>query len=174
MKNIVVFSLFILSACGYMSGGQNTSRAFQLIDQGILQLRSGKLSKAEAAFEVARDMLPMSAAVYDGLGCVAMMRGDFVRAEKYLLHASLLDAQYREVYANLAILYEMTGHKDDASLMYRYARQIDPENFRVRNNYAAFQFRRGRGTTETALKELLRAEALAPHPVIVDNIRRLR
>ena len=52
----------------------------------------------------------------------------------------------------------------------------DPKNFRSRNNFAAFMVDLKSGDKaelSNALSELLKAEALAQHPLIQDNIRKI-
>lgn len=177
MKQVIVALIICLlfSSCTMIPRQQTEAekRALALVDKGIMHIRSGKLRDAEASFQVALDVAQTPEA-YDGIGCVRMLQGKYDVAERYFYHAYNLDKSYSHVYTNLAMLYQLQGRVHDAATMYEYALQSDPEDFRARNNYAAFTQAYGVADKSAILEELERAHALAPHPLIADNIEQMR
>jgi tetratricopeptide (TPR) repeat protein len=145
-------------------------RAMDLVDQGTLLLRANRLDEAQGAFAAAVDLGPMPAAI-DGLGCIAFMREDFLLAEKYFVEAYNLDKTYFASLGNLALLYELRGLSDKAIQLYRMALEAEPENFRTRNNIAVHLL--DKGESQAAKEQLLKALALAKHPVVAANVLRL-
>ena len=179
MKMYVLTMLFLVLLPGCMvkvpAGPSEEMAGGALVDQGVALMRTGDLDRAEAAFETAWEVARLTAAI-DGLGCVAFLRGDHLTAEKYFLAAIDTDPEYYDSFANLALLYESIGKVSLAKRYYRTAIAGDPENFRARNNYAASIFDNdceyfARGD---ALFELLKAESLAKHPLIGENIVKVR
>lgn len=151
------------------------NQALQLVDQGTYYVRAGELDRAEAAFKVAYEAGKLAAAV-DGLGCVAFLRGNAQSAERYFIQAYQMDESYNDSLANLALLYESRGLYSKAEAMYRLAIKQDPRNFRARNNFAGLLFDNNKGgsvAARVAREELLKAEALAEHPLIKDNLNKI-
>lgn len=146
--------------------------ARSLIDQGTVELRRGELDKAEAAYRVALELTPDSAAL-DGLGCVAFLRGNAATARTLFERAIELDPRYAQALGNLALLHEAEGNDARAAALYRAALRAEPRNFRARNNYAAFLQRRNDRTLKAETRaELLKAYAVARHPAIAANLVR--
>jgi len=151
------------------------TEALRLIDQGTSQLRAFKLKQAQASFAVAADMANLAAA-YDGLGCVALIQGEFVKAEKHFLQAYNLDEKYEHSLGNLALLYEIRGLRGEAITLYLKAIEGNPKNFRLRNNFAAFLLDNyPESESEVIAKdELLKAQALVKHPFIEENLVKMK
>ncbi|RMG40802.1 MAG: tetratricopeptide repeat protein [Candidatus Dadabacteria bacterium] len=146
-------------------------KAQALVDKGTLALRAGELEKAAAAYSVATEVAPIAAA-YDGLGCVAFMDGRYRQAESFYKKALELDENYYDVLGNLALLYHQQGKDKLARRYYLEALKKQPDNYRVRNNYAVFLYEKiGPYNAEIELKKAL---SLVEHPVIVNNINKLR
>lgn len=179
IKRIVLSVLALI-----LSGCINTNRpslsdnqeALALIDNGVVLLRSGELERARAAFDMAYQISGAAAAL-DGLGCVAFLSEDFKSAENLFWRAYEIDQTYNNSLGNLAMLYQIKGEHQKAEELYLRSISEDPKNFRSRNNFAAFLISNKRDgsnlTKEQAFKELLKAEALAQHPLIKDNIRKI-
>ena len=72
---------------------------------------------------------PLDPKPYYDIGLIYFERGDFITAEKYLLHAYSLNPNYESVCSNLGILY-FRWHKMDSALVYikesiRYGKNIE-------------------------------------------------
>ena len=142
----------------------------KLVDQGTLYLRQGELERAESSFKVA-DEIGRSPAATDGLGCVAFLRGEYEKAYLYFVAAYKADNTYFQALANLALLYDILGDKGSAQMVYERALDEVPENFRMRNNYAALMIESN--ADEFAKTELMKAAAIVPHPLVEENLRNL-
>lgn len=153
---------------------QDGWEAQRLIDQGTLHLRRGELAKAQASFEVALGVRATSAAL-DGLGCVEFLRGNLSAAAELYRRAYNLDNTYASALVNLALVLEVGGERGSAAQVYERALALDPLNVRARNNFAALLYdtRVGLDGLAVAQSELLRAQTLAPHPLIRENLQRM-
>ena len=173
LSRIIFFAVLglYLSGCSFLDqpGIHDRGQIEKLVDQGVGYMREGKLDEAEAAFKVALE-IGNSAAALDGMGCVAFRRGETKRAEEFFWRAYEVDATYNNSLGNLALLYESQGLRLKALELYRRSLDLDPYNFRSRNNYAVFL---ADGDIPKARGELLKAKALAPHSVIKDNLNAL-
>ncbi|RMD86891.1 MAG: tetratricopeptide repeat protein [Candidatus Dadabacteria bacterium] len=146
------------------------SKAMKLVDRGVAYLRTGELNRAEAAFSVAYEVGKVSAAL-DGLGSVAYLRGENRKAERLFWRAYNEDPEYHRSLGNLALLYEKEGNYSEALTMYRRAIKENPDDYRIRANYASFlaqHVEKGRMPYEAEF-ELMKAESLADHPIIRHN-----
>ncbi|NDC37906.1 MAG: hypothetical protein EBZ48_07610 [Proteobacteria bacterium] len=147
-------------------------KALQLIDQGTTQLRRGELEKAQASYQMAYDLAKLPQGL-DGLGCVALLRGEYKLAEDYFKTAMEQDPTYQTPLANLALLYDLSGRSKEAKLFYRRAIDAQPLNARVRSNFGAFIADTEEGREFEAEREMLHAQALSDSPLIETNLRRL-
>ena len=174
---LLVITLLInsLIACSIVreSDVNAEHQAKELIDLGVLALQENDLDRAEAAFDLASEIAPIPEAL-DGLGCVALKRGQVRLAEYFFISAYEYDSNYTTALANLAFLYDTNGLHSDAENLYKTTLLTDPRNFKARNNYAALLADyNDKKDVELSKKQLLKAEALAAHPVIVNNLKKL-
>jgi Tfp pilus assembly protein PilF len=172
-RNGIIFVIVFCVGCAVVEAPPSfeaSQRGLKLVDQGTLLLRSGELEKAEAAFLVAYELARLPAAV-DGLGCVAFLRGDMVVAEQRFVEAYQADEGYNNALGNLALVYEATGRKEDATRLYARAVRENGDNFRIRGNFGAFLA--DSGNRQEAKQELLKAASIASHPLIEENLKRV-
>lgn len=171
LLNLLIFSVLVQASClpvvDYGLSAKKYQQAIELVDQGTTDLRANRLEEAEGAFAAASEISPIAAA-FDGLGCVALMRQDFSLAERYFVYSYQVDPDYINSLGNLALLYEIAGLSESAARTYKMAIQAAPENFRIRNNFAVFLFSKEAKTE--AKNQLLKAFALAKHPVVATNV----
>ncbi len=146
-------------------------QALRLVDDGTHLLRARRLIEADASFSMAADLAPLASAV-DGRGCVAMMSGDYVSAEKFFVSAYEMDRTYDEALGNLALLYDVTGDMPRAREVYEMLFETLPGNTSARNNYAAVLYGLGSNISEVE-HELRKAAALSGNGVIADNITKV-
>ena len=152
--------------------GPERAKALQLIDQGTLQLRRGELRKAQASYQMAYDLAKLPQGL-DGLGCVALLRGEHKLAEDYFQTALERDPSYDTALGNLALLYDLMGRHDEAREYYRRALAAQPLNVRARGNFGAFLADKEVGKEFEGEREILHAQALGNNPIIEENLRRL-
>jgi tetratricopeptide (TPR) repeat protein len=147
-------------------------KAESLVDVGTRFLREGGLVDARKAFELASELAPVAAAV-DGLGCVALLEGRYESAERYFREAYEMDRSYDEALVNLGLLKELEGKALEARAIYLAYLEKNPSSGFARNNLAALEYDRGRGTMET-VASLEKAIVLSDQVVIRDNLVVLR
>lgn len=171
---VVVLLVLTLSACvaSRVPSPQEHMRAMEILDRGVLALREGEVEKAHQLFELSHQIAP-SAAALDGLGCVAVRRGDAQEAQRLFLQALEHDPQYVEALSNLAFLYEAVGWKAESAQLYRQVLERDPTNMRARNNFASLLHEQGEEGRREAFRQLQHAASLGSHPVIERNLRAL-
>jgi len=121
-----------------------------LLTEGNKQLGQGdrlgdwdSFDRAQAAYEAARELDSGDARIIDGLGCVAWRKGNPKLAEFYFKRAIELNADYDRPIAHLALVAESRGHRHASLELLRRALQLNPLNFRARNNYAALLMKEG-------------------------------
>jgi len=79
-----------------------------------LQLRPPRLGEAEKTFKAIVVQNDKYAAAYNGLGLVAIQRGDGDAARHNFERAVKLDPAQVEALLNLGVLYQKTGHREEA------------------------------------------------------------
>lgn len=170
---VVIVSLLLMTGCAVRTpiSEERYQRALELVDQGTLFLRDNRLDEAQASFSLAYDMASLAAAL-DGQGCVAFLRGDWDRAERFFREAYMADGEYDEAAANLALVLDAQGKPEQAREWYTWYLSRHPEDAAARNNRAALEIDQG-GDKVLILQELLRAAAVSRHDIILDNITRL-
>jgi Flp pilus assembly protein TadD len=151
---------------------ERIAQALKLVDQGAVHLRMGKLQEASTAFSLAAELAPLAAAV-DGQGCVALLQGDFSRAENLFTKAYQMDNSYDEVLANLALLKDILGQKEKAKDLYNQSVKLMPASVPPRNNKAVLEYEQGQRKIEV-LEELEKAGLIAEHGVVSENVARLK
>lgn len=100
-------------------------------------LRANKLAPAEAALKLAQELSPDDPRVLDGLGCVAWRRGNYDLAEEFFKRALSQNGLYDRGYMHLAFIAAERGDSRAAEELLRISLQLNPLNFRARNNLAA-------------------------------------
>jgi Flp pilus assembly protein TadD len=163
----------VLSGCSLQPrvSDERYYQALQLVDRGTNKIREGKLQEANTAFSMAEELAPLAAAV-DGQGCVALLSGDFDRAERFFKRAYDMDGTYDQALANLALLNDIQGQRDEAKRLYDKAIESLPESVAARNNRAALEYDRGERKMEV-VHELEKAGLIADHHVVRENLGRL-
>jgi Tfp pilus assembly protein PilF len=144
------------------------AKALELIDAGVMQLEAGHIEQAHASFEMAFEQFP-SATALDGLGCVALYKGDIIEAERLFQLALDMDSHYHHARGHLALVAELEGHFDQAEQLYREALLQLPDNTEVRINLAALLFSREK--IDEARQELLRVNAYGSSSLVIENFR---
>jgi Flp pilus assembly protein TadD len=138
-----------------------------LLTQATLLMRKGsaeELNSAESALHLARELSPQNARVVDGLGCLALRRHDYANAKYQFNKALELDSSYDRPYAHLALIAEQSGRVEEARHLLSKALQLNPLNYRSRNNYAVLLADLAGDETEIreAYEEMLKAAHSGP------------
>lgn len=163
----------VLSGCFLQPtvSDERYKQALQLVDQGTNHIREGKFKEAHTAFSMAEELAPLAAAV-DGQGCVALLSGEFDSAERLFRRAYDMDETYDQALANLALLNDIQGRRDEAKRFYDRVVKSLPESAAARNNRAALEYDRGASKIEV-VHELEKAGLIADHHVVRENLSRL-
>jgi tetratricopeptide (TPR) repeat protein len=104
---------------------------------------------------------------------VALLEGRYDSAERYFREAYEMDRSYDEALVNLGLLKELQGKPLEAQAIYLAYLEKNPTSGSARNNLAALEYDRGRGTMDT-VEELEKAIVLLNHGVVRDNLASLR
>ena len=165
---LVIFGVFLLAGCANMRvpTAQEQHKALDLVDQGVREMRLGDLVRARMNFLLSYELVE-SAAALDGIGCVALLEKKYDEAEIAFIRVMKAFPEYTQVYANMALLLEQRGANDRAMDYYQTALDLQPDDFKVRNNYAVLLQKLGKKAE--ARVQLLKAEALMRHPLITTN-----
>lgn len=143
-------------------------RGSELVDVGTGFLREHDLREARKAFELASELGPIAGAV-DGLGCVALLEGRYAEAETLFTKAYEMDRTYDDALANLGLLKEVQGHREEARIIYMEYLEKNPASAGIRNNLAALEYDSGRRRMKT-IETLEKAITLSDQAVIRDNL----
>lgn len=163
--SLLVLFITVLGGCfGSKAPQYRIDRAYQLVDVGAKALRMGQLEDADAAFSMAVDLADIPAAV-DGLGCVALLNGDWQRAEDFFKKAYDLDSEYTKALGNLGLLRDLQGRTEEAKRLYTTVLTYEPDNGEVRNNLAVLEYEL-KGSTLDALQQMKKA-ALSRHDAVI-------
>ena len=173
--------MLVVSGCATLPerGTNEHQHALNLIDSGVMQLESGYVEQAYATFEMAFEQYPLPEAL-DGLGCVELYRGNIRGAKKLFELALEYDESYYTAMSHLALVAELEGRVEEAEVLYKEYLLLEPGNFRVRNNYAAFLYDTVNGSVKShsershrARQELLRANGIHAHEIITSNFKKI-
>lgn len=177
--------ILLFGGCAGSTSGQLTlqeqlsleGKIRELVESAVVEMRTGTpaaLDRAQASLEVARDINPNDPRVIDGLGCVEWRRGNLKLAEHFFRRALQLDSNYDRALAHLALILEARGDKNSARLLLQQSVQMNPLNYRNRNNYAALLL--DQGETEESYRQLLRAAESGgrEEPEIKSNLANVR
>ncbi len=169
----LLMMIVLLSGCMFKGSvpQERYDRAMQLVDEGTIQLRQGKLDQALVAFTMAYEIAPVAAAV-DGQGCVALLQGRYNEAEGLFDKAYGMDRGYDNALGNLALLMEITGRSAVAEKYYNQVVTAFPEHPGFRNNRAVLEYDRGERKM-LVVQELKKAGLVAEHGVVKANLELL-
>lgn len=95
-----------------------------------------------------------AATAYTRLGKAYLAEDNLPRAQQALEHALDLAADDGDALEGLALLYQRQHELDLAETFFQRALKADPEATRIRNNYAALLYQRGRYTQACEQLEL--------------------
>ncbi len=142
--------------------------------QGLLALRSKNLKEAQANFQLAYQLAPNPESL-DGLGICALSQQNYPEAQRLFIKSYQTSQNYYNSLINLAFLYEKAGQLDLADRLYRSLIDKYPENFKLQNNFSAFQFDYYRPSEVSDLEfRLLQAKSLNPDPLIIRNLTMIK
>lgn len=79
-------------------------------------------------------MKTVVAMLYNNTAAQALVNKQYVKAYALLKKATLSDPQFSSAWANLGVLYKHTEHIDMAEKAYRYAIQMNPDNYSALTN----------------------------------------
>lgn len=178
MKHITILTsvcMMVLGSAGCMLPKEipadRYEKALGLVDRGTELLRAQRWNEALATFSMAEEVAPLAAAV-DGQGCASMMLGEFDEAEGHFKDAYEMDEGYNSSIANLALLYDVQGRREEALKLYEKFFKEHPDHSGPRNNYAAVLDDLGRDRGEV-VRELRKAQALQSDEIIEQNITKV-
>lgn len=128
----------------------------RLLLKATLEMKNAdfhSLGRAEAALELARDLVPNDARVTDGLGCIEWRRGNIEMAEYLFKKAVEFNPEYDRAYAHLALIAESRGDIWAAIELFNIALRKNPLNYMARNNLGALLYERDElGAVDERLK----------------------
>ncbi len=173
---ILILSLILLTCCSLAESPPRTNNhVIQRYNfQGLQALRQNELLEAQANFRLAFQIAP-NAESLDGLGACEYYLGNFSNAQKYYIKAYEFNPQYYNSLINLAYLYEANGQLDLAEKLYIYLKQKYPQNYRLLNNFSAFQFDYyGEKKLLDVEFNLLQAKSIYPDVLILKNLIKVK
>jgi Flp pilus assembly protein TadD len=83
-----------------------------------------------------------------------------------------MDGSYDNALANLALLKDIRGERDEAKRLYDKAIESMPDAVAARNNRAALEYDSGARKMDV-VQELEKAQLIAEHHVVRENLARL-
>lgn len=170
LKFLVICFYIVLISSGCVKNLSVAERARRsqsvekLLGQSVLWMREGgrdSLEHAQSALLLAAELSPSDPRISDGLGCVYWRKGDVPAAEKYFMQAKRLDIFYGRAYVHLALVAQYRGEPIKAKKLLEYALELDPLDYRARNNYAVQmgeELKPGDGRSEKVAQEILKAK----------------
>ena len=100
----------------------------QILEQGALEYKNGKLIQAESSYKKAIELKPDNVAAYNNLGVVLQSLGKFDEAEACFRKTIELKPDYAMAYSNLGIIVEKLGRLNEAKVNYKKALSLDSSN----------------------------------------------
>ena len=154
----------------------------ELLSVATLEMRqktTAAYSRALAALELAREMSARDPRVLDALGCVEWRRKNYNLAEYFFRETLRENPNYDRAYAHMAMIAERKGDIKAAQELLLYALQLNPMNYRARNNFAALLIdhkAKDRKSSQKAYDELLKVyqSGAAEDPVLEYNLELLQ
>ncbi len=160
-KTGIALLLSAVLTAGCLPPGPKRPRAeLEHLRQGTRQLQLGDLDRAEAHYAVAAAYNRRSAEALNGLGLVALARGEHRRARRHFTRALALNEDLSEAQNNLGVLELARGRWRVAAARFQAALDVDPGFHQARFNHARALFRGGRH--KQARQDLLLVTAARP------------
>lgn len=98
---------------------------------GLTELQLGHTEQAENAFKAILVQNDRYGPAYNGLGLVAIKRGDGETAYREFEKAAEVDPAYAEPFLNLGVFFETSGHKQQALQYYQeFLKKASPKEYR--------------------------------------------
>lgn len=151
-------------------GGDKSSIEWQisaLLRRSRAALNDGRreqTDRAEALLDLAASLKSHDARVVDGLGCVAWRRGLIMEARRRFQEAIDLDPAFDAAYMHLALAEQVLGNLNQTRELLAAGARLNPLNYQLLNNYAAFLIDTGSGNSalkNEAYQSLLKASEIA-------------
>ena len=111
-------------------------RAIELMDfvidykikYGSFLVNNNQINKAEKQYLDALNLNPTIKEIHANLGLVAILKGDYKKAESSLKQAVALDPDYVLAYENLVFLYQQTNNFEATKLYLYKILEIAPQH----------------------------------------------
>ncbi|GAB4343914.1 MAG: sulfotransferase [Desulfobulbaceae bacterium] len=132
----------------------------QGIEEAIRLYGSGSHGKAENLCRKILKSQPRNGQALQILGLIALNRGDFATATKYLGKSAALLPEAAEIHCNLGIALRETGNLPEARSAFRRALRINSDLSPAHSNLALLELREG--NIQAALTSLEHARRLRP------------
>lgn len=143
MQRYFFIVLLISLACCALPRKPNldeVQKVKSLIEQARIKMSSGEFEQAESIIYLAEEIYPQDVRVLDAKGCLAWHRNRDDLAESLFRNAILLDPSFENSYINLAFVLEQKGNVLQAKALLKKVLEINPLNYKARNNYAGILF----------------------------------
>lgn len=140
MKKVLIslIVMFIFS-CTYVNKDNYSEKNIKLLKKGREAFNKKNFSDAKAYFELAYEN-GINAESLDALGCIALTKGALEEAKELFVRAIRANNKFALAFAHLAYLHEFMGEKEQARDNYLEAIKLNPNNIKIRNNFAAFLY----------------------------------
>jgi tetratricopeptide (TPR) repeat protein len=163
---VLQISLFSCSKINKVNSRNNldTYQAEKLINKGSYFLRKRELDLARSSFSLSYEFKP-SAESIDGLGCVAMLSGDYKLALSLFKKVRNQFPNYFHVLGNIALLHDSLGNKKLAKQYYEILLTHEPSNERARSNFGVMLAEDEGNSIKSG--DLLREAGLISNDVVV-------
>src|SRR3990172_2689852 len=129
---------------------QKRSKKYEeIFNQGLENLKEGKLDDALGNFEKTLEINPKSVQALINISVIYISQGNFDKANEILLKAININPNYPETYLNLGVVYREIGKTEKAISIYKRVLKIKPDYAEVLGNLGACY--RDEGNLEKAL-----------------------
>lgn len=186
---ICIFLLLIFNSCSFVKKNKedNTNsiidrslKANELIDRGVISLRSKNSNDARMFFMLSYELQP-SARALDGIGCAEFAINKYENAIRIFEEVVAKYPNYNNAKSNLALGYMKIGYIKKSINILEELMLLTPENYQIRNNLFAILYNNLSFDQKIKRTEILdkieeglrQAKALSPHPVIKENLAKI-
>lgn len=140
MKKLPVFIiLIILASCTYVNEDNYSEENVALLKKGREAFSESNFEDAKAYFELAYEN-GVNAESLDALGCIATVQGALEDARELFIRAIEANSEFALAYGHLAYIYELIGDNKKAKENYLKSMELNPNDIRIRNNFASFLY----------------------------------